>query len=229
MGYEIFEGVRANHYDKNIRILFPQYEFLLALLGPIFKSEITSENKEKILVVGSGTGAEIESLYFQIPQLQFTGVDISPDMVKIAESRLRKTIPKSSFELVTGSVKDLSDVKKYKGATLLLVLHFLPDDGSKLKLLKEISARLSSSAQFVMADIFGNDGFFNYNLKLLEEYLIWTGKEKTVVHQLIEHFRNDIYYLTESRIVELLSQAGFIEAKRIFHSTIYGAWVARKA
>ena len=229
MGYEIFEGIRADHYDKNIRILFPQYEFLLSLLGVIFGKNTGLVKNPNLLIVGSGTGAEIEHVHKHLPYVHMTGVDISPEMVKIAESKLIKSVPGSSYELITGSVYDLPKEKYYDGATLLLVLHFLPDDGSKLSLLKEISSRLNSSALLVLSDIFDYDGLFNYNLDLLKAYLISQRKDKEVVHQLMEHFKNDIHYISETRTFDLLMEAGFINVKKILQSTIYGTWLCEKA
>jgi tRNA (cmo5U34)-methyltransferase len=64
-------------------------------------------------------------------------------------------------------VSDLDEEKQYGAATLLLVLHFLEDNGEKLVLLQDISKRMMSQAPLLLLDITGNKEQIQQNLQLL--------------------------------------------------------------
>lgn len=65
-------------------------------------------------------------------------------------------------QLYRGYVDSLPEAKIYDAATLLLVMHFIPDDGSKLLLLQNIAKRLRSGATFVLADLHGDRAHHNF-------------------------------------------------------------------
>lgn len=228
MGFEIFEGIRASHYDKNIRILFPQYDFLLKLLGPLFSEKCVGDELEKLLIVGSGTGNEMVQLHQQLPHIHLTGVDPSPEMVNIARLKLPDIIPMTSYKLVTGHVHDLDLHPKYDGATLLLVLHFISGDVAKLELLNALSSRLKQGAKLVFAEIHDADGSFDFNIELLRRFLIAEGRDEQIVNQLIDHFKKDLHYSSELHLKKLMAEAGFVSFKKVLQSTVFGAWVASK-
>ncbi len=87
---------------------------------------------------------------YGITTLTITGIDPSPEMVKQANEKFQAY---NNVTLIEGLISDLDIGKKYSAATLLLVLHFLEDDGKKVNLLKDISDRLVPGATFVMLGI----------------------------------------------------------------------------
>lgn len=146
---EIFEKERAKGYNQFVETWIPNYQYFIDRL-PKLVSEI---DKKDLLVVGCGTGNEIESFVQASDQWKITGTDPSPEMIEQAVEKLRTC---NNVTLVEGLVSDLGLEKKYSVATLLLVLHFLEDNGDKLNLLKDIAKRLISGGTFVLLDITGN-------------------------------------------------------------------------
>lgn len=176
------------------------------------------------LAAGCGTGNEILSVLKSGYDWRVTGIDPSPEMINIARWKL------SSYKnllLIEGNVENLPVHQRFGAATLILVLHFLPDDGTKLSLLRSISSRLESRTPLVLVDIFGDSRMMKRNLNILK-HMLPTTLDPTEVRQRLERIENEIHYLKEERLVELLMEAGFEKPHRFHQSTIYGGWVAKK-
>lgn len=136
---EIFENERATDYDQFVQKWIPNYNSFINQLPKL----INNIEKKEILVVGCGTGNEIEKIVDTTDFLRITGVDPSPKMIEQAEVKVGDV---ANVKLVTGLVSDLDLQEKYNVATLLLVLHFLKDNGDKFNLLADIAKRLITLA-----------------------------------------------------------------------------------
>lgn len=227
MKVEIFEGKRALDYDKNIPVLFPGYERAQERMVQVLTLYIPPVPRPRILVAGCGTGTEMMHLLDLQPAWHVTGIDPSPEMVEKARHKMA-SYPAGSFELLTGLVAQLPPVAQHDAAILQLVLHFLPDDGSKLSLLKQIAGRLAPGAPFILVDIFGKGTAFEEGMAVLE-HLLLQRLSREVVQKMMVHIKHDIHPCAEKRLHELLREAGFTGGNRYFQDLIYGAWVARRA
>ncbi|HXI00366.1 MAG TPA: class I SAM-dependent methyltransferase [Sphingobacteriaceae bacterium] len=225
---EIFEGERAATYDKAIRIWCPDYDFIQELIPAILFQQLDRFNDKTILIAGCGTGIEIEALLKAGPSWKITGVDPSVEMTNIAIDKLKKLHSTTKYQIVTGAVADLP-LTKNDAATLILVLQFLSDDGAKLNLLQQIADRMHPGAPLVLVDIFGQNDSFSYNLSLLESFLITKGVNIEEVQGGINHIRQNICYIPEERLFELLKLAGFVNTQRFMQSMIFGGWVTEKS
>lgn len=145
-------------------------------------------------------------------------------MLKIAKAKLRQY---SNIQLTEGLVSNLSVDEKYHAATLLLVLHFLSDDGTKLDLLTAISKRLDYNTPLIIADIFGTTAELQHNLNVLKGLLQEKVSTKDIARR-FQKIQTQIHYISEERLAILLEEAGFSAPVRIFQSTIYGGWICRK-
>ncbi len=220
---EIFEGPRAKTYDESIRLWCPDYDAIQGLLPSLLGYHLGINNDKNVLVVGSGTGAEIVNLLQFSDTWKITGVDPSPEMIVQAETKLRSS---DNYELVTGLVTDLPLEQKWDAALSILVFHFLPDDGSKLHLLKNIAQRLKKGAPLLLVDIFGEGQSFEYNLSLLHAFLLSKRFEPEMVEGGIGHIRKSLFPISQERLTELLKEAGFGEPHMFTQSLIFGGWVA---
>ena len=68
-------------------------------------------------------------LEINFPKWHITGIDLSIEMLQQARKNLGRF---PYIQLINSSVDKLSEGTNFGAATLLLVLHFLEDDGSKL-------------------------------------------------------------------------------------------------
>ncbi len=84
------------------------------------------------------------------PGWRFTGVDPAAQMLGLARVVLGEDI-NLRVDLIEGGV-EASPEGPFDGATLILVLGLIPDDGSKLNVLREIHRRLVPGSAFVLVD-----------------------------------------------------------------------------
>lgn len=217
---EIFENERATGYNQFVDTWIPNYHYFLDRL-PKLLSETSDKN---LLVVGCGTGNEIERFVQAPDRWKITGVDPSPEMVKQAYEKLQNH---ENVTLIRGLVTDLDPEKKYGAATLLLVLHFIEDDGGKQNLLKEIADRLISGATLVILDITGDENQIRQNLKVLR-LLLPDGLDEEQINNRLNRIEYDLYYVSETRLSALCTAAGFEVPLRFFQSSIYMGWLTKK-
>ena len=217
---EIFEGDRASNYEMFVDAWIPNYsEFIDSV--PKLLSGVRERN---LLVAGCGTGNEILALGDQLSQWKVTGVDPSPEMLSQAREKLEDM---DNVTLLGGQVRDLHMTEQFGAATLLLVLHFLKDDGSKLYLLAEIAKRMEVGAPFVMLDITGSTWQIKRNLEVLRN-LVSNYIPPEEIKGRIERIEGELHYVTEERLTELFMQAGFERPVRFYQNTIYMGWYSRK-
>lgn len=217
---EIFENERATGYNQFVETWIPNYNYFLDRLPKL----LSEAGRKDLLVVGCGTGNEIERFARAPEQWEITGVDPSPEMINQAREKLKNC---KNVTLVEGLLTDLEVGKMYGAATLLLVLHFLNDGGEKLNLLKGIAEKLVSGAPFVMLDITGDESQIKRNLKILK-HLLPDGLDEEQINNRLNRIENDLYHISEKRMVELCIEAGFEPPVRFFQSAIYMGWLTKK-
>jgi len=217
---EIFENERATGYDQFVETWIPNYHYFLGRLPKL----LSETNAKNLLIVGCGTGNEIER-FIQAPEhWKITGIDPSPEMIRQATEKFQSY---ENVTLIEGLLTDIDIENKYGAATLLLVLHHLEDDGSKLKLLKDIADRLESGATIVMLDITGDKNKIKQNLKVLR-FLLPDGLDEEQVSNRLNRIESELYYISEERLSELCTEAGFESPIRFFQSAIYMGWLTKK-
>ena len=226
MKIEVFENERAAGYDNFVELWIPAYNFFIEMLPAIIKTDLDADQQEpyNLLVAGCGTGNEIKAIVDAGLNCHITGIDPSPEMIAQAHEKLDNT---SHLVLKTGLVKDLAEKPDFHIATLILVLHFLQDDGDKLNLLKDLHTRIVKGGKLILLDIFGDDELITTHLQLLGNYLI-DKADPEAIRTRIERIKNKIHYIPESRLITLCREAGFSEPVRIHQSMIYGGLIISK-
>lgn len=217
---EIFEKERASNYNQFVEDWIPNYSYFMEKLPKLLSD---TDNKD-LLVVGCGTGNEIVQFAKADQDWKITGVDPSPEMINQAKERLAKH---ENIELIEGLVSDLSQDRKYGAVTLLLILHFLEDNGEKLNLLRQIAQRLKTEAPLVMLGITGDQKQMKTNLKVLKQ-LLPNNLDKDLLQNRLQRIENDLHYVPEERLMELCQEAGFERPIRFFQTSIYMGWITWK-
>ncbi|MCX8211149.1 MAG: methyltransferase domain-containing protein [Lewinella sp.] len=218
---KIFKSHRATGYDDFVRAYIPFYEHIMALLPKLIAQAIPEGNRP-ILVAGCGTGNELLALATAHPEWQLEGIDPSPEMITQARHKLTAY---SRVRLANGYVSDLPLGACYGAVTLLFVLHFIPDDGAKLSLLRDVAKRMLPGAPLVLLDIFGRPAELSANLEVLK-LMMPPAADPAVVAERLRTLPNRIKYIPERRLATLLEDAGFSAPQRFFQAAIYGGWIA---
>jgi tRNA (cmo5U34)-methyltransferase len=224
-----FDRDRASQYNLDIRKAIPGYQALHDMAQILFQASL--QTSARLLVVGSGTGMELLDYCQQNPQWLLTGVDPASEMMAIAKQELTERGFLARVNLHLGYLDTLPETEPMDAATLMLVMHFIPDDGSKLKLLKSIARRLKPGAQFILADLFG-DSSLPYFTKFMQSWkeLYFSQLNEADRLKAVENFpnsiKNSIYFVPETRIIELLESAGFSNITKFYHALLFGGWIA---
>ncbi|MDY7012507.1 MAG: methyltransferase domain-containing protein [Cyanobacteriota bacterium] len=223
---EIFAGDRALNYDQKIPDIIPGYDLIYNLIACLFEQHLAED--ASILIAGSGSGKELECLGQTNSSWQFLAVDPSPEMAEIAKAKVQTQGLETRVNFLTGLVSDAPTDFLYNAATLCLVLHFLPDDGTKLSLLQNIAQRLKPNAPFVLVDTYGelNSAPFARKVDTLERYFLRNGMALERVEDAIARLHTQLHVTSEHRLVELLESAGFAAADRFYSALFCGGWIA---
>ncbi|MUL37134.1 class I SAM-dependent methyltransferase [Gloeocapsopsis dulcis] len=218
--------VASTEYDDRVRRAIPGYEAIHTMALSFLKLHLPET--ANLLIVGAGTGMELVKFGKSNSQWQLLGVDPSTNMLAIAQQKITENGLSERVKLFQGYTHDLANTPLYDAATCILVMHFLPDDGSKLALLQSIAQRLQSSAAFVLVDIFGEKGSREFEQITTIIKLFWEemGIPPERINEGLETINKSVYPITESRTIELLQQAGFGNMIRFYTGLWGGGWVA---
>lgn len=219
---------RAEAYDKRVREAIPGYDALHVLSCQIV-AEATG-GKGRALVVGAGTGVECVALAQSCPNLAVVGVDPSTEMLHHAEAKVAEYGLTGRVRLYPSKVSALPKFEPFDAATILLVMHFLKDDGAKQALLQEVSEHLKPGAPLILADLFGDwSDSWQQQLRAWWRHLqLAAGIPAAEVEKGFRHIDRDIFPLSEARLAELLAATGFAPPSPYFRALCFGGWVARK-
>ena len=221
---------RAHQYDLDIRKAIPGYEALHGMAYSWLQTNLGAS--ARLLVVGSGTGMELVNYCQQNPKWSLTGVDPSAEMMAIASEEITSLGYQERVNLHTGYVSTLPETEPMDAATLILVMHFLADDGSKLQLLKDTAQCLKPGAELVLADLHGNKSS-PYFAKFRQAWqaLYFSKLDSEARAKAEANFQtsidNSIHFISEARIIELLQAAGFDRITKFYNAFLFGGWIAR--
>jgi tRNA (cmo5U34)-methyltransferase len=219
--------VGVEEYDTRIRHFCGAYEEIFKLSHCCLSAILPQY--ARVLVVGAGTGMEIMELAPLNPGWSLYGVDPSGDMLSLARKKISEKKLANEIRLIKGYVDDLDNENGFDGATCILVMHFLKDDGAKLDLLKSIRQRLKAGAPLVLVDGCGEPGsmVFEETLKAWKKYPVLHGVDPKIVENAFsEIIMKMIQFVPETRILELLKQAGFIKVFKYYSGFLYSGWAA---
>lgn len=215
----LFEQQRAAGYNQFVSNWIPNYHYFLSILPKLLRHT----SGDRLLVAGCGTGNEIVALRTGA-RWQITGVDPSPEMLAQARELLGDD---PNVCLLDGVVADLPMHPLFDAATLLLVLHFLPDDGSKEVLLRDIADRLKLGAPLILLDVTGDKEALSGNLEVLKLLLPESIPETEISHRLYR-IANELHAVPEARFQALCVAAGFAPPTRFFQTTVYHGWLTTR-
>lgn len=223
-----FDETRANGYESKIRRIVPGYEVMHDLSLNLLRTYLPSH--ANILVSGAGTGHEVLSYSLANPTWKITGVDPTEKMLSVAIERVNRKGLSDRIHLQQGYVEDLPSASYFDAATSILVMQFIPDDGSKKEYLSAIGTRLKSGAKFIIIDLVGDKTTHEFSMFLStwEARQLLMGEDNEEVKKDFDHIRRDLQFITETRMNDLLQEVGFREIHKFFQSYLFSGWIAEK-
>lgn len=133
------------------------------------------------------------------------------------------------ISLIHGLIDDVTE-KNFDAATSILVMQFLPDDGTKLNFLKGISDKLNAGALMILVDLegeVGSDEYNTFNAAWKNQQLLTRKDDDRVKKEFIMR-ENEVHFIPQKRIKSLLEEAGFFNIHKFFKAYLFGGYVAIK-
>ncbi len=223
-----FDGDYAARYERVIRRVVPGYDDLMLLAHAALRMRVGP--KARVLVVGAGTGNELAAYAAAEPEWRFTAVEPSSAMISQAKARMSRHGLDGRVEFVQSPLAELPATEPFDAASLLLVLHFQPDDGAKRELLQEIARRVVQRGTLVMVDAYGakkTPGF----TRLMDAWMRYA-RSHGVTAEGEQRYRQQVddgvHFVPEERVIELLAEAGFRNPAQFYRALVFGGWVVER-
>lgn len=135
----------AEHYDKIRELIIPCFDDLYNITRELADSK---KNNPQILDLGAGTGLLTKYLFEKYPEADFTLIDLSSEMLKIAKNRFKEH---ENFKYVAADYSEYEFKKSFDIVISSLSIHHL-EDYDKKKLYKKIYNSLNNGGLFLNAD-----------------------------------------------------------------------------
>jgi tRNA (cmo5U34)-methyltransferase len=152
-------------------------------------------------------------------------------MLDLAKEKIKAAGLADRVSLIHGFAGDLPIGKLYDGATAAMIMHFVSDDGGKIKFLRTIASHLKPGAPFVLMDAHGdlNAPESELLVEAWKQQQFLAGVNWEEVESGMKERVNAIHFVPSERIEQLLTEAGFHRIQRFFQNFMLGGWVAFKA
>ncbi|MBN2652272.1 MAG: methyltransferase domain-containing protein [Spirochaetales bacterium] len=192
----------ANFYDEIILKLIPYYREMVDALASSIPCDQGSSIK--VLDLGCGTGSISKAILEKYPDARFTIIDISEEMLKIAENKIgSKSIDKS----ICKDFYKFNLEEKYDVVASSLALHHLITDEDKKKFYTKIFKMLEPKGVFLNADVVlgSNDDFQESYMKKWILYMEKSCSMDEITNNWLVKYKN------EDRPAKLIDQIKWLE------------------
>ncbi len=203
----------------------PGYDVMLQMAGQLVAEAIGESGA--ILVLGAGGGLEIEAFAARAPAWKFCAIDPDVAMLEAARDRVRACGAMDRVTWVEGFVFD-APPDQCEAAVCLLTLHFIADDGEKLKTLEAVRARLRPRAPFILVDLCMDKNAPDHQLRLARyrRFARESGAPAEQAEATTARVRDIINTVSVDRDEHLLKQGGFKDVDLFFAGLSWRGWVS---
>ncbi|MDX8237254.1 methyltransferase domain-containing protein [Acinetobacter pittii] len=210
-------------YDQHIRKLIPGYEVIHLQVDAILQSMLPPN--AHILIVGCGTGYELEYLLKRHPNWKFTAVDPSLTMLQKAQKQVELIGKSSQVTFVHGETSALPLENCFDAALSILVAHFIADE-IKPVFFKDIYDRLKEKAVLLTYDLMTCVN--PQQLQALRYLCLAQGLTEEQCQKMLERMDQDFFSLTTEGYIKLLEKAGFESVQSYTQILTYQGFIAKK-
>ena len=210
-------------YDEHIRKLIPGYEVIHLQVDAILQSVL--KPNAHILIVGCGTGYELEYLLKRHPNWKFTAVDPSLTMLQKAQEQVELLDKSSQVTFIHGDTSALPMEACFDAALSILVAHFVADD-MKPTFFKDIYDRLKEKAVLLTYDLM--TCINPMQLQALRYLCLAQGLTEEQCQKMLERMAQDFFSLTTEGYIKLLEKTGFESIQTYTQILTYQGFIAKK-
>ncbi|MEL6799222.1 MAG: class I SAM-dependent methyltransferase [Pseudomonadota bacterium] len=223
--------LRSKDHDLDRHAMYREMQRAIPGLDAMYRlahALIASHGKKppQVLVVGAGGGREIEEFRNSGAIGGIRAIDPSAGNLEMARAVASVSGASPEVDFIVGTAEDLPDGVTFDVVTSLLVMHHLPDDGTKLEYLKGLRNRLAPGGHLIHADVCFEESAEFYNripaflahAKILGVSAEATRLELDAIPQLP--------IVSGDRTMTLFSEAGLTEPQEVFRTLWYRCWVS---
>lgn len=210
-------------YDEHIRKLIPGYEVIHQQVDAILQSVLKPNSH--ILIVGCGTGYELEYLLKRHPNWKFIAVDPSLTMLQKAQEQVELLGKSSQVTFIHGETSALPLENCFDAALSILVAHFIADD-IKPAFFKDIYDRLNENAVLLTYDLM--TCINPQQLQALRYLCLAQGLTEEQCQKMLERMAQDFFSLTTEGYIKLLQKTGFESVQSYAQVLTYQGFIAKK-
>ncbi|QNX61974.1 class I SAM-dependent methyltransferase [Acinetobacter seifertii] len=210
-------------YDEHIRKLIPGYEVIHLQVDAILQSVL--KPNAHILIVGCGTGYELEYLLKRHPDWKFTAVDPSLTMLQKAQEQVELLDKSSQVTFIHGDTSALPLEACFDAALSILVAHFVADD-IKPTFFKDIYDRLKEKAVLLTYDLM--TCINPMQLQALRYLCLAQGLTEEQCQKMLKRMAQDFFSLTTEGYIKLLEKTGFESIQPYTQILTYQGFIAKK-
>ena len=215
----------VRRYAEGPERFIPGYPVMQRMAAQLL-AEAAGEDAE-ILVLGAGGGLELATFAKAQPSWRFTGLDPSVEMLKQAKRAVDAAGAGGRVRWVHGYIPDAPE-GPFDGASCLLTLHFLADDGDKLDALRVIRSRLKPGGRFVLVDLCLDKAAANYleGVDRYTRFALDSGAPPDDVAGTRQRVIDVLHTVAPARNEALLAEAGFGGIALFYAGLAWRGWSA---
>lgn len=185
------------------------------------------EKAPRVLIVGAGGGREIAEIRNSDAIGAITAIDPSAGNLEMARAVAGTSGGSPEVDFIVGTVDDLPVGVTFDIVTSLLVMHHLPDDGTKLEYLKRLRNRLAPGGKLIHADAcFDESAEFYSQIPAFLVHADLLGISGDATRLEVDAIPN-LPVVSGDRSRALFSEAGLTETQEVFRTLWYRCWVSR--
>ena len=220
-----FDGDYGKEYEDLASMVIPGYrELFVATLALL--QECLQESA-RVLIVGCGTGREIKVFGPGAPNWHFDAVDPAIEMIRWTDQLARSIGVSDRVTLHHAFTHELDLPYSFDAATVINVMHFMPDDGSKDQLIESVVERVKPGGSVVLFDLHGdqNEEYFQLFYDAWTRYMDLRGYTGPRKDRLLQRLDAGIAYASEERVLEICANSGLKLIRRYWGGLLYTAWL----
>ncbi|MEG0481523.1 MAG: class I SAM-dependent methyltransferase [Acinetobacter sp.] len=212
-------------YDEHIRKLIPGYELIHLQVHALLESYLNEY--AHILIVGCGTGYELQYLLEQFPKWTFSAIDPALNMLEKAQNHIQTLALSDRVNFIHGDTSILnSSHEKFDAALAILVSHFVPVE-NKAPFFQDIADSLNPNGLCISVDLtqISNQD----ELKVLKNITLKTGLSEKQSQAMIERLAHDFHLVSATDLLNLYQQSGLSQSKSFTQILNYYGFIGFKA
>lgn len=217
----------VDHYDSHIRQLIPAYEWIHKQVAALLHSYL--DTHAEIVIVGCGTGHELQMLAEYAPDWRFFAIDPAPNMIEKAQQRMSDAGLAHRVEFCVADSSLLTQTAysdKFDAALSILVSHFVPL-AQKSAYFEAIFQSLKIGGLCLSYDLTTcNEPKQRQALKQLANL---SGLHEKQSQAMLTRMDDDFALISAEQLHDLLMQVGFQSVNRFSQILAYHGFMACKS